>query len=171
MSGKFNFFQDAGGRMDLVPAFNPVDLQTAANSGDRIKVTEYGKVVVVLQKAIGTDNDDPVISLQQATAATGGSTKALNITEYYTRLGADITTVGAWTKVTQASGATLTITDSAQKAGMIAIEVDPATMDIDGGYPYLALNVADTGGNAQLGSGFYILGDKRYEGFTTDVTV
>jgi hypothetical protein len=169
MTNPTQFFSDLGGKFDIVPSILPVDLQgSSAGTGTRIRVDGYRKVVAFLFKAVGTDNDDPVISLQRHTANSGGTSETVNITKYRTRLAATFTDATAWAEGTQASGATLTVADSAQKGGMIAIEIDTADI-CDGTFTHFSMNVADTGSNAQLGCIFYGLVDKKYEGVATNV--
>lgn len=157
---------------DLIPLASPVNLATAANPGDRINMTNYESVVLVLVKAIGTAGEDPVITPLQHDAATSGNSKAVNISTVYSRLSAtDVGAVGAWTKVTQNAGPTYTDDTSAEKQGMIAVEIKAEELDAVNGYKYISLNIPDTGTNSQLGATFAILRGKRYQGAEIDVTV
>lgn len=157
---------------DIIQGIGPVDLQTGANTGARINMTEYDRCLVVLTKAIGTDDQDPVLAVKQHTAASSGNSKALQTYRYWHKLG----TATTWTRVDAAAADTITIADSAQKAGLIAIEVRAEDMDAQNSdpttnYKYLSLDIADVGGNAQLGATVYIPFNKRQPGVVTDPTV
>lgn len=163
-----NFFSSS----DLIPMASPVNLATGANPGDRINMKEYHGVLLALLKGIGTAGDNPVFTLLQHDAPTGGNSKALNISEIYARLdAADVGTVGSFTKLTQAPAATFTIPNSAEKQGVIAAQVLATDLDSANGFNYISLSIPDTGTNSQLGATFAIPFGKRYEGSATDVTV
>lgn len=149
--------------IDFVGAFEPLDLQTARN-GDYVSLKNAGHVTVLFYKGAGTDNDDPVLTFQQATAVAGTGVKSLSvITEYWKKEAAtDLTGTGVWTRVTQAISATVSPGDpSAQDVGMYVFEIDAASFDVANGFDCLRVNVADTGSNAQLGTIVYVLSELR----------
>lgn len=152
---------------NLIPLWVPVDMQTAANTGQRVDVTGYHRAVIVLFKAVGTANDDPIFTPLQATAITGGSTKAISITKIWSFLAVDVTGVANWTENSQAAADTYTDATSAEKGGMIALEIDCSKVDADGGYKFVGLTIPDTGTNANLGCAFILLLEKRDEGSAT----
>lgn len=146
------FFQEA----NIVSAFVPVDLQTAANTGDWVSMVNYNRVVAVLFKGIGTAGQDPVFTLEQATDASGTAHKALTFTTIYQKVGTQ-TGIAAFTETTQAAATSYTNAASAEAESIIAVEINAADLDVDGGFTHVQLSVADVGGNAQLGCGFYIM--------------
>lgn len=154
---------------NIIPAIIPVDLQTGANSGDRVSMKNYERCVFVLLTAIGTAGDDPVISAQQHTAASGGSSKALEFTRIRHKVGATaVGAVGDFTIVDQAAASSYD-TDpiaGAENEALFCIEVKAADLDTDNGYTFLSFNVADVGSNAMLGAGLYIMCDPAYAGET-----
>ena len=90
-----------GQSLDIIPAFVPLDLQTARD-GDWISLKNAAGVIVLLFKGAGTDGDDPTISLEQATAVAGTDAKPLSMVDtVYHKQGADLAAMGAWTKVTR----------------------------------------------------------------------
>jgi hypothetical protein len=145
----------------IVSGFLPVDLQTAANSGDYVSLKDYNHLTVIFFKAVGTAGDDPVLALQQATAVAGTAAKDLTFTTIYKKQGT-LTAVGTFTKVTQAAAASYTDATSAEVAAIWVIEIDAQDLDVENNFDCVAANVADVGGNAQLGCLLYILSEPRY---------
>lgn len=154
-----------GHLFDIVPAFRPVDLMTAANSGDYISLKNAQGVLILFHSTIGTAGDDPTITVRQATTVAGGSVKDLAVvTEIFTKQAAtDLTTIAGWTKVTQAAAATYTEATSAEQEALWAIQIEADQLDVDGGFDCIAANVADVGANAQLGACYYILYGLRHQ--------
>src|SRR5262245_25364588 len=124
-----------GAAFDLVPAFVPLDLQTARD-GDWISLKNAQGVVCVLFKAAGTDNEDPTISFQQAQDVSGTGAKDLaSIATVYEKEGADLAAVGAWTKVEQAAGASYAPGDpSAQSQAIYVFQIEAAELDVAGAF-------------------------------------
>lgn len=150
---------------DIVSAFVPVDLQTAANNGDWVNMTNFGRCIAVLFKAAGTNGDDPVFTIKQATDNTGAGAKALNISTIWSKVGT-LTGVNTFTKTAQAAAATFVNTDSAEAQGIFAVDILAEELDSEGGFCYLQLSIPDTGTNAQLGCGFYVMLNPRVAGAT-----
>jgi len=146
---------------DLSCGFIPVDMQTAANTGKRVSLKNATGVTIVLFKAIGTAGDDPVLTLKQHTASSSGTTANLaTIDHYYLKTSTSaLAGTETWSKVTQSAAATITdpggAGTSAESAQIVAIEV--GANQLTDGYSYVSLDVADVGGNAQLGCVLYIL--------------
>lgn len=155
------FFQEA----NIVSAIVPVDLSTAANPGDWVSMANYNRVVAVLFKGIGTAGQDPVFTLEQATDATGAGHKALLFTTVYSKVGTQ-TGIAAFTKNTQAAATSYTDAASAEAQAIIAVEINAAELDVDGGFTHIQLSIPDVGGNAQLGCAFYLMLDPRDGGET-----
>ncbi len=154
-----------GDIIDIIPAIAPLDLQTARD-GDWVSLRNAAHLTAVLFKGVGTDNDDPSISFQQASDVAGTGAKALTqIDEYWEKEAlTDLTGTGVWTRVAQTISATVAPGDpSAQSAAMYVFEIDTDTLDVANGFDCLRIRVADTGTNAQLGAAVYILSGLRYK--------
>lgn len=155
---------------DIHPIITPVDLQTAANTGVRLNVSEYERVFIVLFKGIGTAGQDPVFTPLQHDAVTSGNSKAISITSIWSKLDdTEIAGLDAWTETTQSAADTYTDATSAEKLGLIVLEVDTADLDTANGYKYISLDIPDVGGSAQIGCAFAVLTGKRYAGVATNV--
>jgi hypothetical protein len=152
---------DALGRLfDIGLAWAPVDTQSGAITGKRIFIGDCGGITFLVNKAAGTANDDPVFTVKQYTAYTGGTTADLAVVTYwYAKQETTLDNDEAWTKTTQAAGATVTGNGtSAESQMLIVIEVDAA--QLTDGYAWVGLDLADTGSaGAQLASAVYIKHD------------
>lgn len=152
---------EALGRVfDVSVGFQPVDMQTAANTGKRVSLRRSQAVTIVMFKAIGTAGDDPVLTLKEHNANTGGTSQNLAaIDHYYLKTATTPGLVGTetWSKVTQTLAATITdpggAGTSAESAQIVVIEVDGTKLS--DGFNHISLDVADVGGNAQLGCVLY----------------
>lgn len=149
---------------DIRQAIAPLDLQTARD-GDWLSLKNAQGVLIVLHKGIGTDNDDPVISVQQAQDVSGTAAKDLATiaTIYSMEHATSLESVTAWTKETQTAGASFSPGDpAAQSQALYVFQIEADELDVDNGFDCLRVRVADTGVNAQLGSALYVLYGLRY---------
>jgi hypothetical protein len=149
-----------GESYDLSTGLAPVDLSTAANTGKRLSMQEVNSVDIVVIKGAGTAADDPVLTLKQHTASTGGTTSDLAvITSYNLKNEATLDGDETWTTVTQTAAATITDPGAAgtsaesQQIVVIHVRADQLTP----GNAYISLDIADVGVNAQLGAVLYIV--------------
>ncbi|MEU2510561.1 hypothetical protein [Streptomyces syringium] len=153
--------QEGLGRLfDISAGIVPVDSQTAAMTGNRVSLKNAGGCTIVVYKAAGTANDDPVLDLQQHTAASGGTTADLDIIDhYYIKQEATLDGDETWTRVTQSAASEVTLNSTSAETQMIVvIEVDARSLS--DGYDYISLDIADTGSaGAQLISCLYFLRD------------
>ncbi len=148
-----------GNRYDLGTGFVPADMQTA-QTGKRLYMGGLYSVDVVLVKAAGTAGDDPTLTLQSHTAASGGTSANLaTITEYFVKREATLDNDEVWEKFTQSAAATIAdpggATTSAEEQQIVVFTV--RLEDLPANHKYISVNVADTGTNAQLGAVLYIM--------------
>lgn len=140
-----------GRLFDIGSGIVPVDSQTADMTGHRTNMSNYQGVTFVVFKAAGTANDDPVLDLQEHTAASGGTSQDLDvITDYYIKQEATLDNDETWVKVTQAAASEVTLNGTSAETQMIVV-VEVAAEQMSAGFNYLSLNIADTGSaGAQL---------------------
>ena len=148
----------------VVQVMAPIALDAGATTGDRVNMANYGKCVIHVLTAVGTAGDDVIITLQEHTAATGGtSANLVIIDEYWHKTGATpLSAVGTFTRATQTAAATIdtATTDGAENEQLIIFEVDAE--QLSDGYDFLSINLDDPGTNAQIGAAWYVLMDPRY---------
>lgn len=141
---------------DIGLALAPVDLATAGATGKRIWVGDCDGVDVVLIYGAGTDGDDPVPSLQQHTAYTGGTSANLaTIDTIYRKAETLLDNDESWVKTTQTAATIMTaVADDAQKEKIYVIHVPTASLA--DGYAWISVNQADLSNNAQLAAFVYL---------------
>lgn len=149
--------RNLGWRFDIGNGFVPVDMQTGANTGKRVALKRGRRITFILYKAVGTAGDDPVLTFQEHTAASGGTTQTFagGITKYYKKSEATLDNDETWVEVTQATAGTVTLTGEAALQGIYVFEVDGD--QLADGFTHMSLNVADVGVNAQLGCVLYLV--------------
>ena len=138
----------------------PADLNAAAVTGARISMGEGYRCAVVL--SFGDSTAAAVnVSFQQHDAASGGTSKALNIqTNYYSKIEGET----SFTKVEirpDDSGLAASVDLASRLAddgGIVVFEILPEFLDADGGFNHISVNVADSTA-AKIMSGVYIVGD------------
>lgn len=150
-------------RNNIVPAFGPVDLSAAANTGDRVSLENYNRCTIVFISMAGTAGDDPELTLLQADAATSGNTKAVNFEVIHSKQAAtSLNAVGSYTRIAQAAANTYTNATSAEQVALWVVDITSDDLDGANGYKFIQASVADVGTNGQLGACFYILSEPRY---------
>jgi hypothetical protein len=163
--------QEGLGRLfDLSAGIVPVDSQTAAMTGKRVSLRNAAACTVVVFKAAGTANDDPVLDLQQHTAASGGASADLDVIDhFYIKQEATLDGDETWTRVAQTAASEVTLNaTSAETQMIVAIEVMGTSLS--DGYDYISLDIADTGSaGAQLISVLYILHDLQVQRAPTNL--
>jgi hypothetical protein len=154
------FMEGLGRLYDVGLAWAPVDSQSGAVTGKRLSLQKATGVTILVNKAAGTANDDPVFTLKQHTAYTGGTSADLAVIDhYYVKQETALDNDESWTKVTQSAAATVTgNSTSAESQCLYAFEV--GADQLSDGYTHVSLDLADTGSaGAQLASAVYIVHD------------
>lgn len=147
----------------IVSAFVPVNMATAANDGDWVSLRGFNKLLILLFKGIGTAGEDPVFTLRQATDVAGAGAKALDFTVIRSKVGATaLNAIGVFTETTQTAANTFTDIASAENEAMILVEVLAEDLDVSGDFDCVQLQIPDVGTGAQIGCGLYILTEPRY---------
>lgn len=147
-----------GAVLDIGSAFTPVDFNTAdAATGHRVYLRDCGNLMFVLFKGAGTAGADPVVTVQEHNASSGGTSQNLAvITEFYKKEETALDGDEVWQLTTQAAAATANMgLTSAEQEGIYVIEIQPESLSA--GFKWVSCNIAATVANAQLVSGLYIL--------------
>lgn len=150
----------------------PVDLDTAAITGDYVSLKNYGRVLIILGYGDGTAGKDPQPSIYQATDVTGTDAKVLNALETgriyrmdaatYAAYAALTSSTFVWTKVTQSTAdEAYAVADNGEAVGMICLEIRRDDLDTTNNFDCIRCDVSDPGA-AKVGFLLYILGDPDY---------
>lgn len=138
---------------------DPVDMNAAAITGARISMSKCDRLAIVLQ--MGSSTGAVVqATLRQHTAASGGTSKDLSvINPYWKKVGA----ATSFTKVVPTVAAALydLASDFAASAGVVVFEVHGEDLDVNGGYSYVSVDLADSTAAKLLGA-MYIPCETRY---------
>lgn len=149
---------------DYTVGINPVaDIAAGANTGKRVHMRNYDTLgVLFFKNAASAGTDTVIITLQEHNANTGGTSQNLAaITDwYYKSTAAALAGTEAWTEVTQAAAATLSMADAgpikAANQAMVYFDVEAGALSA--GFEWLSVNIADPGsGGTILGGVFYIM--------------
>lgn len=126
-----------------VKASIPVDMNTAAITGDRVKVAQGDRLLILINMGASTG---AVVdfTLKQHNAASAGTSKVLaNPNPYYKRVGAAASAMTKVEPVNAISNYVLS-TDFAASEGVVAIEVLGEDLDTNGGFAWVSLDVVDS---------------------------
>lgn len=145
---------EALGRLfDLHPNIVPVDLAGGAATGKRLSLKKATGVAFVVFKGAASTGTDPVLTLQQHTASTSGTSSNLVACDhYYQKSAATLAGTETWTRVVNNSGTpsqTVTLTGESDKQGIYVVEINASSLA--DGYAYVSINTADAGSAAQVG--------------------
>lgn len=154
---------DALGRLfDISVGWMPTSM-AATLTGKRVSLQNYGGVTILfLATAVGT-TDDPVPSLQQHTAYTGGTSADLSVmATIYRKSETALDGDEAWVKTTQTEAAIMTaVAAEAEKQQLYVFEVDAAMLT--DGYTHISMNHANLGTDAKVCAVLYILRDLKVQ--------
>lgn len=147
-------------KIDLVSGIVPINLGSARSS-DVMSLKNFHRVAIVFFKAAGSASEDPTLTVLQASSVAPSNAKALNFTEIWTKQGT-LTSVGTWTKTTQAAGNTYTNTTASENEAIWVIDIQTDALDVDGGFDCIQVTIADAGSTNQLGALLFVGHEPRY---------
>lgn len=143
---------------DIGSAFTPVDFNTAdAATGHRVHLRNAQAIAFILYKGAGTAGADPVVTVQEHNAKTGGTSKNLVvIDEFYAKAEATLDGDETWVRTAQTAAATANCgATSAETEGIYVFEFEASALSA--GYEWISCDIAATVANAQLVCGLYIV--------------
>lgn len=152
-----------GNILDVAHCFSPVDLNTADGAtGARIHLQNYRACTFIFYKGAGTAGQDPDLDVQEHTAATGGTSRDLDVvTEFYYKSETTLDGDEAWSRTTQTAASEVDLGDaSAEVEGIYVVHVEADSLSAD--CQWISINAAVTAANAQLGCCLAILTGLRY---------
>lgn len=149
-----------GRLFDLSAGIVPVDLAGGAATGKRVHLRDASAVSIVIYKAAGTATENSTVTLQEHTAASGGtSTNLAAVDHYYAKTEASLDGDEVWVRVDNTSGgaaqATITLTGGSEQ--LIVIPLDASALS--DGYGWVSVNTSDLTTAGALGAVLYALHD------------
>lgn len=146
---------------DIVVGQVPIALGSA-RTGDVVSLKNWGRCTVVFIGDIGTAGEDVSLGVQQAVSVAPSSAKDITFTRVDTKQGT-LSSVGTWTKVTQAAAAAYTNTDAGGEQKMWVVDIAAEDLDVDNGFDCIYATLSDAGTAATgLGVLLYILSEPRF---------
>lgn len=146
-------------KCNLKVASLPVDMNTVAITGARVNVAKGDRVAFI--QVMGTSTAAVVeFTLRQHNAASSGTSKDLSVDNpYYVKAAA----ATSFTKVQPGSATALYAlsTTFAADSGIVVFEILGDQLDVDGGFSYVSVDVADSTA-AKLLSSLYLMHDCRF---------
>jgi hypothetical protein len=140
------------------------DLAAGANTGHRIHLKNYGGVAFVCYfGAVSAGTDTFVPDVQQATAATGGTSGDLDVvTSWYVKSETTLDGDETWTKVTQSAASEVSLTGATYAAVQLIAVIEVSADSLSDGYEWVSVDMADAGsGGTRPGCIFAIMYDLR----------
>lgn len=157
--------QRALGRLfDVGLAFAPQAVNNSADvTGKRVWMGDCGGVTILVIAEAGTAGDDLDLDLQEHTAASGGTSRDLDIIDtYWIKSETTLDNDESWVEVTQSAGSEITDTGgggtSAEEQQIVAIYVDATKLSDD--CAWISLDARNGGtNNDKIGTAVYIKHD------------
>jgi hypothetical protein len=135
----------------------PASTNDAALTGDFVNVENAGKLIIVVQSK-GGHASASAITIEQATVAAGTDDKVItNAVQIWSNLD----TAASDTLVRRTDAVNYT-TDAANKNKMVVFVVDPAGLDIAGGFKFVTVKVGISNVGNIITAQYYLV-DNRYQ--------
>jgi hypothetical protein len=141
----------------------PTDAVAGAITGKRVSLAgARGVTIVVVTNGASTDITD--VDLQEHTAASGGTSRDLDVIDhYYYKSEATLDNDEAWVRGTQAAASEITNVGAASEELLLVIEVEAADLSDDA--THISLDIPDLGTNGtRFCAILYLLHELRYQG-------
>ncbi len=147
-----------GQDFDIGTGIVPIDLADGTNTGHRLHLKNYGGVCFAAYIGVGTAAQAPTFTVQEHTAATGGtSANLVVVTAYHEKTELALDGDEAWATTAQTAAATVTDAtwdDAGQSLVAFEVEAD----QLSDGSEWISVNVGDPG-TAHIGCVFYVMYD------------
>ena len=149
-----------GADFDIGSVIVTIDLADGTNTGHRIHLQNYGAVTFVGCLATGTAAQAPTFTVQEANAASGGTSQDLVvIDEYWKKEEATLDGDETWTRVAQTAAAT--VTDATwDDANEVLVAFKVRAEQLTDAFEWITVNVADPG-SAHLGVVLAVMHDLK----------
>ena len=157
-----------GRLFDISAGYINVDLNTSGATGKRVSLKNASgcTIVAILPSTGGTE--DLTLDVQQANAASGGSSADLDsggvagsrgITEFHIKAATTLAGTETWTKVTQSEASEVVVSGATYGGSQCIVAIFVSASQLADGYSYISVNSPDPGSTARVVSVLYFLHD------------
>lgn len=142
-----------GYTVDAGPGWAPVDLTTAGATGLRVNFRNARSIIFVVDlAAAASGTEDVVLTLKEHTLSASGTTQNLaTIKTTWIKSATTLAGTESWVAQTQAAGATVTLAGATYAAKQVKAAIQVRADELDDGFGYVSLSVADPGTVSRLG--------------------
>lgn len=155
-------FMEALGRLyDFGVGWAPIDINTAGATGKRLSLASGTGVTFLVQLGVAASGvEDVVLTLQQHTAYTAGTTSNLVVCDhYYSKSEALLDNDESWVRVAQTLSQTITFSGAVSSLFQAYLAIPVGADQLSDGYGWVSLNAADPGSASRLAACAYVVHD------------
>lgn len=146
--------------LKIVPAIVPIDTTGAAANGDWCSLKNWRRCIISIAQGAWAGGT-PAVTLEQATTAAGGSSKALDLEEYWSHVALTSDTLTRTAVTSDTFNLTATANTHTQ------IEIHAQDLDHENSFTFFRVAIASPGANADLIHITYVFGDPVFTGKPT----
>lgn len=147
--------------MKVIKGMAVTDLTSGDANGDWASMENYDSATLLIALGDGTANEDPVITIRQATSAAGAGAKTIASAVIYGHVAAaEATVTGDVMALLSSDG---DYTNSGEEAALLRCEVLADELDVSGGFKYIGFSASDPGNSGTKNcSAIYVLQGARH---------
>ncbi len=160
---------EAVGRLyDISIGYLNVDLNTSGATGKRVSLKGASGCTIVCIVPATAATEDLTFDVQQANAASGGSSADLDaggvagsrgIDHFYVKAATTLAGTETWTRVSQTEASEVVVSGATYGASQLIVAIPVAATQLADGYSYISVNSPDPGSTARVCSVLYFLHD------------
>jgi hypothetical protein len=160
---------EALGRLfDVSIGYLNIDLNTSGATGKRVSLKNASGVSILCVVPATGGTEDLTFDVQQATAASGGSSADLDntgvagsrgIDHFYIKAATTLAGTETWTRVAQTEASEVVVSGTTYGASQCLVLIEVSASQLADGYSYISVNSPDPGSTARVCSVVYFLHD------------
>lgn len=167
-----------GRLFDFSIGYLNTDLNTSGATGKRVSLKGATGCTIVCIVPATAGTEDLTFDVQQATAASGGSSADLDATgvagsrgidHFYIKAATTLAGTETWTKVTQTEASEVVVAGATYGASQCIVAIPVSASQLADGYSYISVNSPDPGSTARVVSVLYVLHDLEVQRGATNL--